>query len=242
MYLIFDSYGTLVEMDDFYGRLQAGFARLGADLPLDVVRRAAHKEMRHYMTGARLASSFASWNKLRAECAEILTQAVEEQGHKLTLPREAVMNVLSGAVVFRPFSNARPTLEALRARGFRLGVLSNWDFQLQTALEEAGLAQYFDFILSSAQAGTEKPSREFFEKGFALARRFMPNLQARDCFYIGDHYEKDVLGARHAGLNPLWLVREQRDLPSGEIHEADDPVPRLRSLSDLLKLFNRTAS
>ncbi|MBW3637732.1 MAG: HAD-IA family hydrolase [Armatimonadetes bacterium] len=237
MYLIFDSYGTLMEMDDFYGRLQANFAKLGAHFPPDVIKTAAHVEMRHYMKGARLANCLESWNNLRRDCALTLENAIREQGYKIELPSESVMQVLSDSVVYQPFPGVKATLAGLRKRGLRLGVLSNWDFKLQNALEDAGLLPFFDFALSSAQAGSEKPARDFFEKGFALARRFQPNLKPRECFYIGDHYEKDVLGARRAGLSPLWLVRNARDLPSGEIHDASDDVPRLKSLRDLLRIF-----
>ena len=237
MYLIFDSYGTLMEMDNFYGRLQLGFKKLGVSLPLDVVRRAAHAEMRHYMKGARFANCLDSWNKLRRDCAQILENAIREQGYKIELPAERVLNVLSEAVVYKPFDDIKSSLEHLRAKGVRLGVLSNWDFKLQAALDDAGIAHLFDFVLSSAQVGIEKPAREFFERGLALARKAMPDLKARDCFYVGDHYEKDVVGARNAGLNPIWLVRDKRDLPSGDTHEAQDDVPRLRSLRDLLPLF-----
>lgn len=238
MYLIFDAYGTLVEMDDFYGRLQSGFARLGTALPMDVVRQAAHREMRYYMKGARGASDVASWSKLRDECADVLANAIRDQGWKVDLPTETVGQVLFDSVVFRAFPNAFATLEELRSRGVRLAVLSNWDFRLPVALEETGLAHFFDFILASAHTGVEKPAREFFDKGLSLARRFKPQLAANECFYLGDHYEKDVLGARNAGLSPLWLVRSERDIPSGDIHEADDTVPRLRSLRDLLRLFD----
>lgn len=238
MYLFFDSYGTLLEMDDFYGRLQLNFAKLSAHFPPDVIKRAAHQEMRHYMKGARLANCLESWNALRRDCALTLENAIREQGHKIELPPETVMQVLSDSVVYRPFPGVKATLAGLKARGLRLAVLSNWDFKLQTALEEAGLLPFFDFALSSAQAGAEKPAREFFERGLALARRFQPNLKPKDCFYIGDHYEKDVLGARLAGLSPLWLVRSARDIASGDIHEIEgDNVPRLQSLRDLLKIF-----
>lgn len=238
MYLIFDSYGTLMEMDDFYGRLQANFAKFGAHFPPDVIKRAAHQEMRHYMKGARLATCLESWNNLRRDCAVTLANAIREQGHKLELSADEIMDVLSDSVVYQPFPGVKATLADLKKRGLRLAVLSNWDFKLQHALEDAGLSPFFDFTLSSAQAGVEKPAREFFEKGLALARRFKPDLKPRECFYIGDHYEKDVLGARLAGLSPLWLVRDARDIASGDIHEVEqDNVPRLKSLRDLLRLF-----
>ena len=147
MYLIFDSYGTLMELDDFYGRLQNGFKTLGVSLPLDVVKRAAHAEMRHYMKGARLANCLDSWNKLRRDCAQILENTIREQGYKLELPSEKVMQVLSDAVVYKPFDDIKGSLEKLKARGVHLGVLSNWDFKLQAALEDAGIAHLFDFVL-----------------------------------------------------------------------------------------------
>ena len=161
------------------------------------------------MKGARLANCLDSWNKLRRDCAQILENTIREQGYKLELPSEKVMQVLSDAVVYKPFDDIKGSLEKLKARGVHLGVLSNWDFKLQAALEDAGIAHLFDFVLSSAQVGLEKPAREFFERGLSLARKAVPDLKARDCFYVGDHYEKDVLGARGAGLSPLWLVRGQ---------------------------------
>lgn len=236
-FLIFDAYGTLVELDDFYGRLQRGFAQNGAELPDDVVKKAAHCEMRHYISRARFAACLDTWNAIRRECAEVLAASIREQGHKLELSSEATTEILTNSIHFRAFPHARATLENLKTRGWGLGVLSNWDWKLPDALEEAGLGGFFDFILTSAQVGIEKPARSFFQKGFALAQKIRPNLAPNDCFYVGDHYEKDVLGARNAGLTPLWLVRDARDLASGETHEADDDVPRLNSLHDLLKIF-----
>jgi len=237
MYLILDSYGTLVEMDDFYGRLYAGFTRLGIQASFEAVKNAARREMHFYMSRARFAIDWPSYEKIRLECACELMASLREQNVRITASKEAIAHVLGESVVFRALPGARETLAALKERGVRLGVVSNWDYRLAQALEETKLLPFFDFVLSSAQARSEKPGREIFERGVEMARRFVPNLKARDCFYVGDHYEKDVLGARSAGLRPLWLVAKERDVPSGEIHDAADDVPRLRSLKDLLKMF-----
>ncbi len=237
MYLILDSYGTLVEMDDFYGRLHRGFARLGIKASFEAVKAAAHREMRFYMKQARFAIDWPSYEKIRLQCAQEMLASLAEQHIEAPVSPEEVAQVLGEAIVFKPLPGACETLAALKERGVRLGVVSNWDYRLAHALEEVKLLPFFDFVLSSAQARSEKPAREIFEKGLEMARRFVPNLRARDCFYVGDHYEKDVLGARRAGMKPLWLVARERDLPSGDIHEADDDVVRLRSLKDLLKLF-----
>ena len=237
MYLIFDCYGTLVEMDNFYGRLTSGFARLGQSLPSEAIRCAAHSEMRHYMSRARHAVDPASFASIRQECANVLSAALAAQGYRLPLSQAAVAQVLFDAVAFRPFVEVRQTLEELRRRGFRLGVLSNWDFRLPYELETLRLGHLFDFVLTSAGLGFEKPDRGFFDAGLRTAQFFEPEVTARDCHYIGDHFEKDVLGARGAGMSPLWLVRDRRDLTSGEIHDCADPVPRLGSLCELLNLF-----
>lgn len=238
MFLIFDSYGTLLELDDFYGRLQRGFAEHDVHLPLEVVKRAAHREMHHYMKGAKGATDLDSWNALRNECAHVLAQAIREQNHEVKLSPESLVPILSDAVVYAPYPGAREVLSELKSRGVLMGVVSNWDFRLKHALEEAGLLPSFEFVLSSAQAGWEKPAPQIFEQGLELARRRQPTLQARDCFYIGDHYEKDVLGARSVGLSPLWLVRDARDIASGQTHDvAHDDVPRLKCLEELLRMF-----
>jgi FMN phosphatase YigB (HAD superfamily) len=237
MYLILDSYGTLVEMDDFYGRLHRGFARLGIAASFEAVKIAAHREMRFYMKQARFAVDWPSYEKIRLQCAHEMLASLSEQQVEAPISPEAVAQVLGESIVFKPLPDAPETLAVLKERGVRLGVVSNWDYRLSHALEETRLLHFFDFVLSSAQARSEKPAREIFERGLEMARRFVPGLRARDCFYVGDHYEKDVLGARRAGMRPLWLVARERDLPSGDIHEADDDVVRLRSLKDLLKLF-----
>ncbi len=237
MYLLLDSYGTLVEMDNFAGRLHAGLGRLGVTASLEAVKVAAHREMRFYMERARFAVDWPSYEKIRLACAGELLASLAEQRIPAPTTPEAVAEVLGESIVFKTLPDTRETLASLRERGVRLGVVSNWDYRLSHALEAVGLLPFFDFVLSSAQAKAEKPAPEIFQRGLEMARRFAPNLRARDCFYVGDHYEKDVLGARAAGLKPLWLVAKERDIASGDTHDAPDDVPRLRSLKDLLKLF-----
>lgn len=245
-FLIFDAYGTLVELDDFYGRLQRGFAHRGVSLPLNVIQKAAHEEMRHYILHSKRARDMASWLQVRRECAHVLADAVRAQGHEFGLAINQVSEVLGESVVFRVFPEVRAALIELKKRGFSMGVLSNWDYRLPLALSDLGLQPFFEFVQTSAQAGFQKPERSFFERGVEAARQALANmrgafrpdeLKPENCVYIGDHYEKDVLGARQAGLKPFWLVREARDLTSGTTQEADDAVVRLSDLSQLLQVL-----
>jgi HAD superfamily hydrolase (TIGR01549 family) len=231
-FLLFDAYGTLVELDDFYGRLQRGFAAHGLELPLGVVRQAARQEMHYYIQHAVRARDLESWQEVRRECSEVLIGAVREQGHQVALSPEAALQVLGDAVVFRAFPDTEAALEKLHHEGIPMGVLSNWDYQLSDILDQINLGRYFAFILSSSQIGVEKPSPIALARGLEAARSVQPDLTAAQCYYIGDHYAKDVVPARTAGMTPVWLVRDERDVASGDKHE-DADVLRIGSLCEL---------
>jgi HAD superfamily hydrolase (TIGR01549 family) len=235
VFILFDAYGTLVELDDFYGRLQRGFARHGVVLCDRVVRAAAHKEMRYYMSNVLRASNQESWDALRHECAQVLGDAVCEQGARHDLTPDTLLEILAEAIVFRLYPETREVLETLQARGVPMGVLSNWDYQLPLRFEELDLARYFHFVLSSSQAGLEKPGMALFNFGLEHIQKVCPDLTPQQCFYVGDHYEKDVLGAQSAGFRPVWIVREERDLPSGDTPH-DENVTMIKSLRELLDI------
>lgn len=93
-----------------------------------------------------------------------------------------------------------PTLDALRGRGFRLGVISNADGRVPALLRELGLADRFEVILDSHLVGVEKPDPRIFR--MALDALGVPAAAA---MYVGDFPAVDVAGARAAGLAPVLL-------------------------------------
>ncbi|HVF10603.1 MAG TPA: HAD-IA family hydrolase [Abditibacteriaceae bacterium] len=236
-FLIFDAYGTLAELDDFAGRSQRGFAQRGVELPLDVVARAARCEMRHYVTHTVRARTQEDWLALRHECSVVLAESFCRQNFPLALPPELIYDIMSDALAFRAFPEVITVLEALRQKGLAMAVLSNWDIFLPDVLQSLGLLHFFAFILTSAEIGVQKPAPRIFECALQRARVLHPGLAASGCYYIGDHYEGDVLGARAAGMTPFWLVRDERDLVSGGTHAGGDDVARLSTLRDLLEII-----
>lgn len=117
-----------------------------------------------------------------------------------------------------------PTLDALRARGYRLGVISNADGRVPTLLRELGLADRFEVILDSHLVGVEKPDPRIF--GLALDALDVPAAAA---MYVGDFPAVDVAGARAAGLSPVLLD------PLGVASAPDCPV--IAGLGELLSLL-----
>ncbi len=92
---------------------------------------------------------------------------------------------------------AREVLAELRARGFRLGVVSNWDWTLPGVLQAVGLAGFFDYIGVSALEGVAKPDPRFFHIVLeALA------VAPWEAIHIGDS-EDDLEGAKAAGVKPV---------------------------------------
>ncbi len=92
------------------------------------------------------------------------------------------------------------TLEELRGRGFRLGVVSNADGRVDALLGDVGLRGWFDVVLDSAVVGIEKPDPEIFRRAAAAL-----GVDPWEAAYVGDVYEIDVVGARAAGMRPFLV-------------------------------------
>lgn len=119
-----------------------------------------------------------------------------------------------------------PALEALRARGLRLVVVSNANGTLLAHMERLGMTGRFDFILDSQDEGVEKPDPRFFE--IALQRS---GARKETTIHVGDLYYVDVIGARNAGLRGVLL--DEADL------RPDADCPRVRSLAELVAAIRR---
>ncbi|HEX3236763.1 MAG TPA: HAD-IA family hydrolase [Gemmatimonadales bacterium] len=106
--------------------------------------------------------------------------------------------------------DAPSALSRLRAAGLKLGVVSNSDGRVESALEAAGLREYFDVVIDSALAGVEKPDPAIFRAALAALE-----VSPGEALYVGDLYEIDVLGARAAGLAAVLLLDPADTAPDG---------------------------
>ncbi|MCX7800585.1 MAG: HAD-IA family hydrolase [Fimbriimonadales bacterium] len=107
-----------------------------------------------------------------------------------------------GARCFRVYEDVLPCLEDLRRQGFRLIVLSNWDYTLEQVLEARGLRPWFDEVFASLLVGAEKPDRHLFR----MAEERL-GIAADQMLHVGDHPVDDYEGALRAGWHALLLDR-----------------------------------
>ena len=149
---------------------------------------------------------------------------LEERGLPLRFARpvtETYWNAFVDSV--KVFPDAAPALDRLRALGLRIGLGTNmtayWQFR---KLERLGLLDRFDFIVSSEEVGSEKPSPRFFAMCVRKAR-----CPVSECLFVGDDLQLDVFGALDAGLQAAWL---QPDAAQRAEH------PDVRSIASLIEL------
>ncbi len=126
-----------------------------------------------------------------------------------------------------PMPGAAETLEALRSRGIRLGVGTDMTARMQfLKLERLGLLPLIDFMVSSEEAGAEKPEARFFALCVEKAR-----VPAENCLFVGDSLEKDALGSQRCGLRGVWFHSAEEAARAG--------TPRIGQLRELTALVEQ---
>ncbi|MCL6522885.1 MAG: HAD-IA family hydrolase [Firmicutes bacterium] len=153
-----------------------------------------------------------------------------ETGRRLGLDEEAARGLAAAlwremvqrreSLWSRPDPDAPALLPRLRAAGFRLGVISNADRHAHALLEKSGLAPELELILTSEEAGVEKPDPAIFLQALERMR-----VRPEEAVYVGDQLEVDVQGAQAAGL--AAFLYDAWDL------WPEAPVVRLHRLGEL---------
>jgi len=119
---------------------------------------------------------------------------------------------------FELYEDAIPTLDALRDRGLKLGLLSNSARDLDEFVGHHGLA--VDAVLTSRAHGKTKPHEAIFRRMLELL-----DVRADDAVMVGDTIEDDVEGALAVGMVAVLVDREAR-------------YPERESITDLRALLN----
>lgn len=132
-----------------------------------------------------------------------------------------LVEVFSDRSSYRLFDDALPAIEAMRERGYRVGLISNFESWLDELLIELELGEAFDAVAISALEGVEKPDPRLYM--LALERAGVPPARA---VHVGDSIRFDMEPAERLGMHPILLDRGRRYPPQ-------DRWPTITSLEEL---------
>lgn len=208
--LIFDQYGTVVDMQSGLTEIAAPFLKAkGWD-------GEAHR--------------FVTWWR-RTHFENSMIDALCDRGHTpyrqighravsyvmdrcgISYTQDEVQWLVSEIEKLRPFPDVIAALERLRGAGFKLVILSNGDSDmLKAAGPHIGFA--FDLVISVDQAGYFKPHWKTYAKAEELG-----GLDRSSCLFVANH-AFDCIGAKSYGMRTAFIDRRKR--PFGETpHQPD---------------------
>ena len=125
-----------------------------------------------------------------------------------------------------PTEGIEAFLAFLKEQGIRTGVISNISYCPEVVSERINRLlpdNAFEFILATSEYLFRKPNRRIFELALGKAE-----VSPEDAWYIGDHYRCDVVGARNAGMMPVWYT--------GAVEEKPEEQPDVLNISDWRQL------
>jgi putative hydrolase of the HAD superfamily len=224
--VVFDAVGTLIHPEPAAAAVYAEAGRLfGSRLdPATVAARFAaafgRQERVDYAAGLRTdeGRELARWRAIVAEVLDDVTDPTAAFSH--------LYEHFARPDAWRTEPGAAAAVAELAARGYRVGIASNFDHRLAGVLapgELRGLP-----VVISAAVGWRKPAAAFFA---AVCRTF--GLEAREVLYVGDDLANDYEGARAAGLSAVLFDPRGR-APAG--------IPRVTRPGELLDLGRESAA
>jgi HAD superfamily hydrolase (TIGR01549 family) len=92
-------------------------------------------------------------------------------------------------------------LEECKKRHLKVCIVTDLTTTIQhKKIDFFGIRHYFDAILTSEDAGVEKPDPLIFKKALDLV-----GATPSEAIMVGDEYEKDIVGARNLGITAVHI-------------------------------------
>lgn len=150
---------------------------------------------------------------------------LEELGHPADEALvDRLFDVFSSTSTYRLYDDVLPALRELSGRGYRLGLISNFERWLEEMLVELEVGHVFDVAVISGIEGVEKPDASIYELALRKA-----GVGAAGAVHVGDSPGLDIEPARSVGITTVLLDR----LGRYEDHDGRR-ISSLKELPDLL--------
>ena len=217
--LTFDAAGTLVHVAEPVAETYARIAEAyGAPLARPALEAAFVEEF-HAMpemafpgrSGDALLEAERDW--WRRLVARVVTRAGGVGDFDTYF--DALYRHYASAAAWRVYADVPAALDAARARGLRLAVVSNFDSRLPAILAGLDIAERFDAVVYSTACGSAKPDAGIFRHALACL-----GATPSAALHVGDDARADYHGARAAGMQAL-LVRRRGAPPDSEADVID---------------------
>ena len=124
------------------------------------------------------------------------------------------------------FPDAHDTIDALRARGVKLALITNGAGEYQRAkIVRFALTERFDHIQIEGEHGFGKPeTRAYLHAMDALG------VAAHDTWIVGDNLEWEVIAPQKLGIFSIWCDPHGDGVPDGHAAKPDRIIRTLREL------------
>lgn len=156
--------------------------------------------------------------------------AMDADPHRIRAALHRCTAQLTDTVV--PFAETAPTLALLKARGYRIGILSHVPYPGDACREwfaRHGLAQYVDFWSLSCEIGWIKPNPRHFRHALDHA-----GVPAHEVLHVGDHPWRDIEGAKAHGMKTC--LRRTEGIYAAEALDTCGPDAEILRLGELLRV------
>ena len=223
--VFFDLYHTLVRYEPPQEELIAKALKdFGIDVSPDVFSRplVTADEFIYQEIARRPLSQRSQEEKMKLYAQYqgiVLREAGIEADDKLVLGLLGKMQQFKMNLVL--FDDVAPALTELKNRGKILGLISNVEQDMTDTFNKLALTSWLDIIVTSQDAGSNKPHPEIFQEALRQA-----GVQPSEALYVGDQYQVDVLGANGAGMKGILLDRTGH-------HEEITDCPKIQTLTEL---------
>ncbi len=136
-----------------------------------------------------------------------------------------------GEAHFDAVPQAKETLAALKEKGFAVGVIANTTISrekdVRKTLRQLDLESHIDFIVTSVDAGCEKPDGRIFSIALKAT-----GIKASEAVMVGDRVAKDVVGGNRTGMKTVLLKWNQR-YPEAVTRQEEQPTYTIKRLGEL---------
>jgi putative hydrolase of the HAD superfamily len=236
--VIFDLGGTLIDWPDWDGDINRRWA-MSYDYLVTTSPAENWPDCESYVQAMREAEKY-HWQQVAERQASSTPLAFVSEGFRrmgrqgsekeLLTALDGYARAVDGWAIV--FPDAQQTLQTLRERGYRLGLLSNtwWAAAWHNAeLATHGLQHLLDVIAYTSDLPHSKPHPSVF---LYVAQRL--GVSAEECVMVGDRMVDDIGGGLAAGMRAVW---KENDYPWPKPANIT-PTAVITNLAELLPLID----